>query len=113
MPTQICSYCWRAERAASTSPRDRWIRSRTAYPGSKKASDATDSVCWQSEIASPARSIAASNWFHSRRMSACKMARSEEHTSELQSPDHLVSRLLLDKKKPPLDSSPQAPSPLE
>src|SRR5258708_31867885 len=26
--------------------------------------------------------------------------RSEEHTSELQSPDHLVCRLLLDKKKP-------------
>src|SRR5258708_7538912 len=26
--------------------------------------------------------------------------RSEEHTSELQSPDHLVSRLLLEKKKP-------------
>src|SRR5258708_17496715 len=28
--------------------------------------------------------------------------RSEEHTSELQSPDHLVCRLLLEKKKPPL-----------
>src|SRR5207244_11568460 len=27
--------------------------------------------------------------------------RSEEHTSELQSPDHLVCRLLLEKKKPP------------
>src|SRR5207244_5991154 len=27
-------------------------------------------------------------------------ARSEEHTSELQSPDHLVCRLLLEKKKP-------------
>src|SRR5258708_10378837 len=27
------------------------------------------------------------------------MRRSEEHTSELQSPDHLVSRLLLEKKK--------------
>src|SRR5258708_22284777 len=27
--------------------------------------------------------------------------RSEEHTSELQSPDHLVCRLLLDKKKYP------------
>src|SRR5258708_19474107 len=26
--------------------------------------------------------------------------RSEEHTSELQSPDHLVSRLLLEKKQP-------------
>src|SRR5258708_8468620 len=28
-----------------------------------------------------------------------EMARSEEHTSELQSPDHLVCRLLLEKKK--------------
>src|SRR5947208_5468970 len=36
------------------------------------------------------------------RMSACTAApsaRSEEHTSELQSPDHLVCRLLLEKKK--------------
>src|SRR5258708_24269329 len=31
---------------------------------------------------------------------AC-VARSEEHTSELQSPDHLVCRLLLEKKKKP------------
>src|SRR5258708_9421752 len=32
--------------------------------------------------------------------SLCKGAsRSEEHTSELQSPDHLVCRLLLEKKK--------------
>src|SRR5258708_21967514 len=29
----------------------------------------------------------------------CKAARSEEHTSELQSPDHLVCRLLLEKTK--------------
>src|SRR5438552_9071302 len=28
-----------------------------------------------------------------------EQARSEEHTSELQSPDHLVCRLLLEKKK--------------
>src|SRR5258708_29045199 len=28
-----------------------------------------------------------------------RLARSEEHTSELQSPDHLVCRLLLEKKK--------------
>src|SRR5258708_30679955 len=28
-----------------------------------------------------------------------KQQRSEEHTSELQSPDHLVCRLLLEKKK--------------
>src|SRR5258708_9872064 len=29
----------------------------------------------------------------------CRDTRSEEHTSELQSPDHLVCRLLLEKKK--------------
>src|SRR5205807_10121247 len=30
---------------------------------------------------------------------ACRLARSEEHTSELQSPCNLVCRLLLEKKK--------------
>src|SRR5258708_18281142 len=30
---------------------------------------------------------------------ATRLLRSEEHTSELQSPDHLVCRLLLEKKK--------------
>src|SRR5438552_7856984 len=30
---------------------------------------------------------------------AVRLPRSEEHTSELQSPDHLVCRLLLEKKK--------------
>src|SRR5258708_23731326 len=30
-------------------------------------------------------------------------SRSEEHTSELQSPDHLVCRLLLEKKKDPIN----------
>src|SRR5258708_24944589 len=30
---------------------------------------------------------------------ASRYSRSEEHTSELQSPDHLVCRLLLEKKK--------------
>src|SRR5438552_19077752 len=34
-------------------------------------------------------------------------SRSEEHTSELQSPDHLVCRLLLEKKK---DTIPTEPS---
>src|SRR5258708_15777675 len=35
-------------------------------------------------------------------------SRSEEHTSELQSPDHLVCRLLLEKKKSTHDLSLQA-----
>src|SRR5258708_26666645 len=34
-----------------------------------------------------------------RRRAPHRWARSEEHTSELQSPDHLVCRLLLEKKK--------------
>src|SRR5207244_13243745 len=33
------------------------------------------------------------------RWRGCSSSRSEEHTSELQSPDHLVCRLLLEKKK--------------
>src|SRR5258708_18542983 len=33
------------------------------------------------------------------RTASCPLLRSEEHTSELQSPDHLVCRLLLEKKK--------------
>src|SRR5258708_22768359 len=35
----------------------------------------------------------------SKRISLSISDRSEEHTSELQSPDHLVCRLLLEKKK--------------
>src|SRR5438552_15270877 len=37
---------------------------------------------------------------HTTKIGACNtVVRSEEHTSELQSPDHLVCRLLLEKKK--------------
>src|SRR5438552_12594429 len=41
----------------------------------------------------------------SRGPSARCSKRSEEHTSELQSPDHLVCRLLLEKKNPALNVS--------
>src|SRR5947208_8211084 len=44
----------------------------------------------------------------------CGFSRSEEHTSELQSPDHLVCRLLLEKKKKAEretgDGAPQCPT---
>src|SRR5258708_20970491 len=36
---------------------------------------------------------------YERIIAFCPPKRSEEHTSELQSPDHLVCRLLLEKKK--------------
>src|SRR6266446_10934161 len=38
-------------------------------------------------------------WFRMQAKSAARRARSEEHTSELQSPCNLVCRLLLEKKK--------------
>src|SRR5258708_27034844 len=37
-------------------------------------------------------------WLRRSRVCVCANFRSEEHTSELQSPDHLVCRLLLEKK---------------
>src|SRR5258708_29265293 len=48
---------------------------RSPWPGSARGLSSTRSTAWH------------------------KGYRSEEHTSELQSPDHLVCRLLLEKKK--------------
>src|SRR5258708_32055982 len=49
--------------------------------------------------ATPARSL--SHWHRGSLARRSRDLRSEEHTSELQSPDHLVCRLLLEKKKNP------------
>src|SRR5258708_15338871 len=46
-------------------------------------------------VCSPARSASQ----ETMRLLSETSTRSEEHTSELQSPDHLVCRLLLEKKK--------------
>src|SRR5438552_14723913 len=43
-----------------------------------------------------------------RSRSRSSVRRSEEHTSELQSPDHLVCRLLLEKKNRTVASAPRA-----
>src|SRR6266446_8587003 len=51
--------------------------------------------CWTASASSSARSIRRS-W---NAATPCPLARSEEHTSELQSPCNLVCRLLLEKKK--------------
>src|SRR5258708_27412778 len=48
--------------------------------------------------------------FFGRRQAGDHFAdRSEEHTSELQSPDHLVCRLLLEKKKYQCEPNPAPP----
>src|SRR5690606_40195962 len=55
---------------------------------------------WSTAPASPLqRSDVAPQAFHSSSHSSSSSSRSEEHTSELQSRENLVCRLLLDKKK--------------
>src|SRR5260364_492479 len=49
-----------------------------ALPISARSGDPSTGLCWPRYL---------------------RRSRSEEHTSELQSPDHLVCRLLLEKKK--------------
>src|SRR5947208_3732905 len=65
---------------------DAVARAQTSGIGSATPASATDQP--------PARRTSAL-----RARCSSSAARSEEHTSELQSPDHLVCRLLLEKKK--------------
>src|SRR5258708_25220954 len=51
----------------------------------------TAGTCWPAVALQPAGTPGA--------VQSVPPSRSEEHTSELQSPDHLVCRLLLEKKK--------------
>src|SRR5258708_27474719 len=44
-------------------------------------------------------------WLVLTQATPAQLQRSEEHTSELQSPDHLVCRLLLEKKKTKINAS--------
>src|SRR5258708_4196511 len=80
----------------------------------------SSSAAWSSASETPTRRASASNWrtralawrarSRARRAGASSRTkvpapRSEEHTSELQSPDHLVCRLLLEKKKKANDTT--------
>src|SRR5690606_41345180 len=75
-----------------------FCRSRAARParaGSAPPRAAEISLVQSSSEAS-ARKVATVSWTNSTRG---RLARSEEHTSELQSRENLVCRLLLEKKK--------------
>src|SRR5947208_11284759 len=67
------------------------------------AESAEESSCRLESAAAPARgshpNANACRRLATRAPPVRAPARSEEHTSELQSPDHLVCRLLLEKKK--------------
>src|SRR5690348_17795833 len=56
-------------------------------------------VAEQSVAAAPEAQAATVQEIEARFAQAARLLRSEEHTSELQSPVHLVCRLLLEKKK--------------
>src|SRR5258708_26840287 len=74
------------------------------YPPLFRSRRPADSAApWPTAPSSPASPLRTSASTASNapaaRKSRLKSSRSEEHTSELQSPDHLVCRLLLEKKK--------------
>src|SRR5258708_12503128 len=60
-------------------------------------------------LAIPARRAIAPSRLPPGEPKSSTRTRSEEHTSELQSPDHLVCRLLLEKKKNPSSTPPLPP----
>src|SRR5258708_13529594 len=81
------------------------VASSTAIrPRSRGSSPARAPSTWIASATATARSGSASGRGQDRREQVqtergVGVHRSEEHTSELQSPDHLVCRLLLAKKK--------------
>src|SRR5258708_18830005 len=77
-----------------TAPRSTRHSTPTSIASSRRGTflDPTESACRTTPGSKRLRSIAAG-------LEPGLRPRSEEHTSELQSPDHLVCRLLLEKKK--------------
>src|SRR5207244_9196657 len=71
--------------------RDRATRAEEAGI-ERRAADLLDYVGIRARANDPAGSLA---YGDQRRLEIARALRSEEHTSELQSPDHLVCRLLL------------------
>src|SRR5258708_10513598 len=65
-----------------------------------KNNDSTQTASGFNFVISPSKStLISKSRLYSTSPIRVVMQRSEEHTSELQSPDHLVCRLLLEKKK--------------
>src|SRR5258708_18548013 len=83
----------RAEQSCSHIPKRRWARSWCAGHGLGGSSLQSCLIDW-----AWATSFGPGIWTAACPRRCCKPLRSEEHTSELQSPDHLVCRLLLEKK---------------
>src|SRR5207244_9943718 len=80
---------------------------RFAREGPKRCGDAASAfglLRREGRATRQSRDLREEGYFHGGELSEnsllrVSLGRSEEHTSELQSPDHLVCRLLLEKKK--------------
>src|SRR5258708_22645578 len=79
-------------------PRSTLFPYTTLFRSSPRYLTASGRTCRSSGRLAPGPSWRSSSTLTASALSA-KAKRSEEHTSELQSPDHLVCRLLLEKKK--------------
>src|SRR5947208_9904339 len=71
----------------------------TLFPYTTLFRSSSSSTARGSPRSTARRSSSSTNRSLSRSIELEERRRSEEHTSELQSPDHLVCRLLLEKKK--------------
>src|SRR5258708_28672485 len=95
--TKTCGdFFWRMAAPISRATLSMWLRSSLPFfklgvPTQTNETSEFSTAAVASVVACkrPARCASATN----------SLMRSEEHTSELQSPDHLVCRLLLEKKK--------------
>src|SRR5258708_21069598 len=87
----------------------------TLFPYTTLFRSTTSGGLGEVEVGGPSLSIIPRSGGNTVKGAANLTVRSEEHTSELQSPDHLVCRLLLLKKKKPPTSptSPLANAPSE
>src|SRR5207244_13582028 len=86
---------------ASAHPRDLHsfpTRRSSDLPSAALSLTSTVRPAWSKAPVATSSSTPTSSWVTAPRAAAAD-SRSEEHTSELQSPDHLVCRLLLEKKK--------------
>src|SRR5256885_7966628 len=72
------------------------FRQKAAISGACGVSECTHNVFARIDTSAP--SIDSTTPFFTRRSTRLAISRSEEHTSELQSPCNLVCRLLLEKK---------------
>src|SRR5947208_4426367 len=83
------------EVCGSIGPMDRY----SAIPSMNHSGGFTLMSVWTPAPMRPRLNTSYWNWCTISCPMTCSRWRSEEHTSELQSPDHLVCRLLLEKKK--------------